>query len=47
MGIAKQNFYDWKCKFSGMGVTEIIRLHILEEEDDELKQLMSDLSLGK
>jgi len=47
MGIAEQTFYRWKKKFSGMGVAEVRRLRILEEENRKLKQLVADLSLDK
>ena len=36
MGIAEQTFYRWKKKFQGMGVAEVRRLRILEEENRKL-----------
>jgi len=47
MGIAEQTFYRWKKKFTGMGVAEVRRLRIMEEENRKLKQLVADLSLDK
>jgi len=47
MGIAEQTFYRWKKKYIGMGVAEVRRLKILEEENRNLKQLVADLSLDK
>ena len=47
MGIAEQTFYRWKKKFIGMGVAEVRRLRVLEEENRKLKQLVADLSLDK
>ena len=47
MGISEQTFYRWKKKYMGMGVTEVRRLRILEEENRKLKQLVADLSLDK
>ena len=47
MGIAEQTFYRWKRKFAGMGVAEVRRLRVLEEENRKLKQLVADLSLDK
>ncbi len=47
MGIAEQTFYRWKRKFAGMGIAEVRRLRILEEENRKLKQLVADLSLDK
>ena len=47
MGIAEQTFYRWKRKFAGMGVAEVRRLRVIEEENRKLKQLVADLSLDK
>lgn len=47
MGIAEQTFYRWKKKYAGMGVPEVRKLRILEEENRKLKQLVADLSLDK
>jgi putative transposase len=47
MGISEQTFYRWKRKFVGMGVAEVRRLRVLEEENRKLKQLVADLSLDK
>ena len=46
MGISEQTFYRWK-KFQGMGVAEVRRLRVLEEENLKLRQLVADLSLDK
>ena len=47
MGIAEQTFYRWKKKFAGMGVAEVRRLRILEEENHKLTQLVADLCVDK
>jgi len=47
MGISEQTFYRWKKNFAGMGVAEVRRLKVLEEENRKLKQLVADLSLDK
>lgn len=47
MGIAEQTFYRWKKKYAGMGVAEVRKLRILEDENRKLKQLVADLSLDK
>ncbi len=47
MGIAEQTFYRWKKKYAGMGVAEVRKLRVLEEENRNLKQLVADLSLDK
>jgi len=46
MGIVEQTFYLWKKKYIGIGVAEVRRLKILEE-DRKLKKLVADLSLDK
>ena len=47
MGVAEQTFYRWNKKFLGMGVAEVRRLKVLEEENRKLKQLVANLSLDK
>ena len=45
--ISEQTFYRWKKRFAGLGIAELRRLRILEEENGKLKQLVADLSLDK
>ena len=45
--IADQTFCRWKKKYAGMGVAEVRKLRILEEENRKLKQLVADLALDK
>ena len=47
MGISEQTFYRWKKGYGGLGVGELRRLKLLEEENRKLKQLVADLSLDK
>ena len=47
MGISAANFYNWKKKYVGLGVSELRRLKNLEEENSQLKKLVADLSLDK
>jgi len=47
LGISEQTFYRWKKGFAGLGIAELRRLRILEEENGKLKQLVADLSLDK
>ncbi|WP_413727629.1 IS3 family transposase [Sodalis sp. RH19] len=47
MGISEATFFNWKKKFSGMGVAELRRLRQLEDENQRLKRLVADLSLDK
>jgi putative transposase len=47
MGVSEQTYYRWKKQYGGLGVQEIRRLKLLEEENLKLKQLVADLSLDK
>ena len=47
MGISEQTFYRWRKVYGGLGVGELRRLKLLEEENCKLKQLVADLSLDK
>ena len=47
MGISEATFYNWKSKYSGLGISELRKLKQLEEENRKLKQLVADLSLDK
>ena len=44
MGISQATFFNWKKKYGSMGVSE---LRQLEEENQQLKKLVADLSLDK
>ncbi len=43
LGISQQTFYRWKTKFAVLGVAEVRRLELLEEENKKLKALVADL----
>jgi putative transposase len=47
MGISEATFYNWMKKFGGLGISELRRLRQLEEENQQLKKLVADLSLDK
>jgi putative transposase len=44
-GIAKNTFYLWRKKYSGMDSLQLKRLKELEEENRKLKQMFADVSL--
>jgi putative transposase len=46
-GISEATLYNWKRKYGGMGVSELRRLRLLEEENRKLKELVADLTLDK
>ena len=47
LGVTEQTFYRWKRKFAGLGIAELRRLRLLEDENRRLKQLVADLTLDK
>jgi putative transposase len=47
IGISEATFFNWKKKYGGLGVSELRRLKMLEEENMKLKQIVADLSLDK
>ena len=46
-GISQQSFYLWKKKYSGLGLSELLELRQLREENGKLKRLVADLSLDR
>ena len=47
VGISQATFFNWKKKYGGLGISELRRLRQLEEENNQLKKLVADLSLDK
>jgi putative transposase len=47
MGVSEQTFYRWTKRYAGMGVAELRRMRIVEDENRKLKQLVADLTLDK
>lgn len=47
LGVSEATFYNWKKRFSGLGVSEIREMRQLREENAKLRQLVADLSLDK
>lgn len=41
-GICEQTFYRWKRMYGGLGVSEVQRIKVLEEENRKLKQLAGE-----
>ena len=46
-GVSEATFYVWKKKYANLGVSELRRLKLLEEENGRLKRLVADLTLDK
>ena len=47
LGVGESTFYLWKKKYAHLGLTELRRLRLLEEENARLKKVVADLSLDK
>jgi putative transposase len=47
MGVSEATYYNWKKKYSGLGISELRQLRQLQEENARLKQIVADLSLDK
>ena len=47
MGIAEATFYVWKKKYGQLGVAELRKMRMLEEENARLKRLVADLTLDR
>ncbi|MFM1990345.1 MAG: hypothetical protein RJA99_3302 [Pseudomonadota bacterium] len=46
-GVSEATFYFWKKKYANLGVSELRRLKLLEDENARLKRLVADLTLDK
>ena len=44
-GISDATFYAWRNKYGGLEVSEMRRLHQLEEENRRLKAIVADQAL--
>ena len=47
LGVSDATLYAWKKKYAHLGVSELRRLRLLEEENSRMKRLVADLSLDK
>ena len=47
LGVSEATFYVWRKKFAGLGVTELRKLRMLEEENARLKRVVADLTLDR
>ena len=44
-GISEGTLYNWKSKYGGMEVPDLVRLRSLEDENRRLKQIVADQTL--
>ena len=42
LGISQATFFNWKKKYGGLGISELRKLRVLEEENMQLKKLVAD-----
>ena len=47
IGISEATYYTCKKKYADMGVTELRRLKMLEDENARLKRIVADLTLDR
>jgi len=47
LGVSEATFYVWKKKYANLGVSELKKLRLLEEENGRLKHVVADLTLDK
>jgi putative transposase len=45
LALAPARFYQWKAKYGGMEISEMRRLHLLEEENARLKKILAQQGL--
>jgi putative transposase len=47
IGVSEATFYVWKKKYADLGVAELRRLKVLEDENARLKKIVADLTLDR
>lgn len=45
MGISEATFYNWKAKYGGMEVSDVVKMKEMEAEISEYKKIVAELSL--
>ena len=45
LGIHQATFYNWKAKYGGMEVSDVVKLKAMEAELSEYKKMIAELSL--
>ena len=44
-GISYATFYNWKAKYGGMEVSDVVRMKDLQDENVRLKRIVANLTL--
>ena len=47
IGVSEATYSTWKKKFGDLGVSELKRLKMLEDENTRLKRIVANLTLDK
>ena len=47
IGISDATFYTWKKQYADLGVSELRKLKMLEDENARLRRIVADLTLDK
>ena len=47
IGVSEATYYTWKKKYADLGVSELRRLKVLEDENARLKRIVADLTLDR
>ena len=45
IGISDATFYNWKAKYGGMEVSDVVRMKDLQDENTRLKRIVANLTL--
>jgi putative transposase len=45
LGVSQQTLYNWKSKYGGMEINELVELKRLQEENSKLKRIVADQAL--
>ena len=47
IGVSEATYYTWKKKYADLGISEVRRLKMLEDENARLRRIVADLTLDK
>ena len=45
LGVSDATFYNWKAKYGGMEVSDVVKMRELERENTELKKMFAEMSI--
>lgn len=45
IGISDATFYNWKAKYGGMEVSDVVRMKDIQDENARLKRIVANLTL--